>query len=216
MKQTKVGILGSGVVAQALAGGFLKHGYAVRMGTRDVSKLNEFATQHAGIEVGSFDEAASFGELLVLAVKGTVAQEALQLIDKKHFTGKTIIDTTNPIADKPPVNGVLQFFTSLQSSLMESLQAAHPDAHFVKAFNSIGNAFMVNPSFAEGTPTMFICGNNEDAKKQVALIAEQFGFDVSDMGKVEAARAIEPLCILWCIPGMLRNEWNHAFKLLKK
>jgi predicted dinucleotide-binding enzyme len=74
---------------------------------------------------------------------------------------------------------------------------------------------MVNPQFGETRPTMFICGNDATSKRQVAAILDQFGWDAADMGSVEAARAIEPLCILWCIPGFLRNEWSHAFKLLR-
>jgi 8-hydroxy-5-deazaflavin:NADPH oxidoreductase len=97
---------------------------------------------------------------------------------------------------------------------MEDLQAAFPKAHFVKAFNSVGSAFMVDPSF-EMKPSMFICGNNEDSKSEVKSIVEDFGWEVEDMGKAEAARAIEPLCMLWCIPGFRENSWNHAFKLLK-
>jgi predicted dinucleotide-binding enzyme len=126
------------------------------------------------------------------------------------------MDVTNPIADAPPVNGVIKFFTNLDESLMERLQREFPKVRFVKAFNSIGNAFMVNPQFKGGRPTMFICGNDEEAKKIVAGIVDQFGWEVADMGKAEGARAIEPLCILWCIPGFLRNDWANAFKLLKQ
>jgi len=127
-----------------------------------------------------------------------------------------VIDATNPIADAPPVNGVLKFFTSLDESSMERLQREHPRAHFVKAFNSVGSGCMVNPQFKGGRPTMFICGNDEAAKQTVARILDQFGWETADadMGKAEAARAIEPLCMLWCIPGFLRNDWSHAFKLL--
>ena len=122
---------------------------------------------------------------------------------------------TNPSAEAPPVEGVLRFFTSLDESLMERLQREFGDARFVKAFNSVGSASMVNPQFKGGKPTMFICGNDEPAKKIVTGILDQFGFETEDMGKAEAARAIEPLCILWCIPGFLRNDWVHAFKLLR-
>ncbi len=132
-----------------------------------------------------------------------------------NLSGKPVIDATNPIADAPPVNGVLKFFTSHDQSQMEKLQREFADAKFVKAFNSVGAAFMVNPSFQGGKPTMFICGNDDGAKKTVTRILDQFGWETADMGKVEAARAIEPLCMLWCIPGLLRNEWSHAFKLLR-
>lgn len=211
----KVGILGSGEVAKSLAGGFLKHGHEVMLGTRAPAKLADWAKKNPRGRVGSFAEAAKFGGVVVLAVKGTVAAEALRQAGAANFSGKPVIDATNPIADAPPVNGVLKFFTNLDDSLMERLQREFPQANFVKAFNSVGSAFMVNPQFPGGKPTMFICGNDEPAKKIVTSILDQFGWETADMGKVEAARAIEPLCMLWCIPGFLRNEWTHAFRLMR-
>lgn len=148
-------------------------------------------------------------------VKGTVAADALRAAGAANLAGKPVIDATNPIADSPPTNGVLKFFTNLDESSMERLQREFPDARFVKAFNSVGNAHMVEPQFTGGKPTMFICGNDEAAKRTVSGILDQFGWETADMGKIEAARAIEPLCMLWCIPGLLRHQWNHAFKLLK-
>ena len=212
----KVGILGSGDVGKLLAKGFLKNGYQVAIGSDHPEKLAEFKRENPEMETATFEQAAQSGDIVVVCVKGTVAEKIVEKV-KRHITGKTVIDTTNPIADAPPQNGVLKYFTSLEESLMERLQTIAPDAQFVKAFNSIGSTLMVNPEFGDDTkPTMFICGNNDDAKKKVHEILEKFGFEVEDMGKVESARAIEPLCILWCIPGFLRNEWSHAFKLLKK
>ena len=210
----KVGILGSGEVAKTLAGGFLQHGHDVRLGTRTPAKLAEWATQHPKASIASFSEAAGFGEVVVLAVKGTAAAAALRAAGAATLAGKPLIDVTNPIADAPPVNGVLRFFTTIEESLLERLQREFVDVRFVKAFNSVGHGGMVNPSFQGGKPTMFICGNDEAAKQLVTGILDQFGWETADMGKVEAARAIEPLCMLWCIPGLLRNEWSHAFKLL--
>jgi predicted dinucleotide-binding enzyme len=210
----KVGVLGSGVVATVLASGFLKHGYEVKVGTGTAGKLTEWLEQNAGGSLGSFAEAAEFGDLLVLAVKGTAAAEVLRLAEAKNLAKKTVVDATNPIADLPPVNGVLRFFTGPNESLMEQLQGEFPAAHFVKAFNSVGNVSMVNPTYKEGKPTMFICGNNEAAKKTVSGILDEFGWETADMGTAEAARAIEPLCMLWCIPGFEHNQWTHAFKLL--
>lgn len=209
----KIGILGSGDVAQALAGGLLKHGHDVTLGTRTPPKLAEWLAKHPKGRIASFADAAKFGELVMLAVKGKAATDVLRLAGAANFAGKTVIDVTNPIADAPPVNGVLKFYTTLDESQMERLQREFPDARFVKAFNSVGSAFMVNPQL-KGKPTMFICGNNDAAKQPVVAILEQFGWEVADMGKAEAARAIEPLCMLWCIPGFLRNDWAHAFKLL--
>ncbi|MFD2244846.1 NADPH-dependent F420 reductase [Pontibacter ruber] len=212
----KIGIIGSGPVGRVLAEGFLRHGYDVMIGSREPSKLQEWQQNTGGkAQSGTFEDVAAFGELLVLAVKGSAAKNALEMAGANNLNGKTIIDTTNPIADMAPDNGVLHFFTDLDHSLMEQLQAAFPDAHFVKAFNSIGNAYMVNPDFQGQQPTMFICGNSTQAKHDVTQVLQQFGHDVADMGGVEAARAIEPLCMLWCIPGFLQNEWSHAFRLLR-
>jgi len=213
--KTKVGVLGSGVVAQVLGSGFLKYGHEVMMGTRNTSKLSDWQKTNGG-RTGSFSEAATFGEIIVLAVKGTVAESVMHQAGKAALKGKIVIDATNPISDAAPVHGVIQFYTSLGSSQMERLQSTFPEARFVKAFNCVGNNFMVNPDFGGIKPTMFICGNDDDAKKQVTDILEKFGWETEDMGAAEAARAIEPLCILWCIPGFIRNEWMHAFKMLKK
>jgi len=212
----KVGVLGSGEVAKTLASGFLKHGHEVMMGTREPAKLKEWTGKNPKGRVGSFAEAAKTGEMVVLAVKGTASAEALRAAGASNLSGKTVVDVTNPIADAPPTNCVLKFFTSLDESLMERLQREFAGAKLVKAFNSVGSACMVNPEFKGGPPTMFICGNDAGAKKTVTGILEQFGWETADMGKAEAARAIEPLCILWCVPGFLSNDWTHAFKLLRK
>jgi hypothetical protein len=212
-----IGIIGSGIVGKTLASGFIKHGYAVMIGTRSKAKhaelINEFNNK---IKAGNFSETAAFAEIIVLAVPGLSAKEAIELCGVENICGKTVIDATNPIDQKPPENGVLRFFTNLDESLMEQMQKAFPEVRFVKAFNSVGNAFMVNPDFGGTQPSMFICGNNTDAKKDVTEILTTFGWETEDMGGAEAARAIEPLCMLWCIPGLRENKWTHAFKLLKK
>jgi len=210
----KIGILGSGDVAKSLAGGFLKHGHEVTVGSRTPAKLDGWKAQNPAASTGTFDAAAAFGKLIVLAVSGKAAADVLRLAGAENLDGKTVIDACNPIADAPPVNGVLPFFTTINESLMELLQREFEGAHFVKAFNSVGNTLMVNPQFKQGKPTMFICGNNENAKESVRGILDQFGWETADMGKAEAARAIEPLAMLWCIPGFARNQWTHAFKLL--
>jgi predicted dinucleotide-binding enzyme len=210
----QIGVIGSGIVGQTLANGFLDHGYAVMIGTNTPSKRADLSAKTKAT-VGSFEDTARFGEVVVLATKGSAAESALAAAGLANLKGKTVIDTTNPIADAPPVNGVLKFFTSLDDSLMERLQRRAPDARFVKAFSCVGNARMVNPDFKGVRPTMFICGNDAGAKSAVTQILDQFGWEVADMGTVEGARAIEPLCILWCIPGFRENSWMHALKLLR-
>ena len=217
MNKKKIGIIGSGAVAKSLAQGFIKNNFEVMMGTRDTSKLKDFNEQNGNtIKIGSFEETAQYGEIIILAVKGIKAKSAVELAEIKNLNGKTVIDTTNPIADAPPINGVIQLFTGPNDSLMEQLQKLSAEINFVKAFNCIGSAFMVNPDFGGIQPTMFICGNNENAKKEVTEILSKFNWETEDMGKVESARAIEPLVILWCLPGFLRNQWSQAFKMLKK
>lgn len=214
----RIGMLGSGVVGQTLAEGFLKHGYEVMLGTRDPSKeaARKWLATHPGAKTGTFRETALFGQIVVLAVLGRVVEGVIEQAGADHLTGKILIDTTNPLASDTPVDGMLEFTTGPNESLGEKVQQLLPNAHVVKAFNSVGSAFMVNPRFEQGTPTMFICGNHPGAKQSVAEICVQFGWEPFDCGGIIASRAIEPLCRLWVLPGFLRNDWNHAFKMLTK
>ncbi len=213
----KIGILGSGIVGQTLANGFIKHGYEVMMGSGNPDKYKELKEKTNGkAAAGSFAETAEYADIIVLAVKGNAALKVLESSGLNNLKGKTIIDSTNPIADSPPVNGVLKFFTDPDESLMELLQKSFPESDFVKCFSCVGNALMVNPDLNGVKPSMFICGNSDPAKSGVRTILTEFGWETEDMGKAEAARAIEPLCILWCIPGFINNDWMHAFKLLRK
>jgi 8-hydroxy-5-deazaflavin:NADPH oxidoreductase len=212
----RIGVLGSAGVGQTLASGLKKHGYDVRIASRIPAKLADFS-KSSGIAAGTPADVAAWAEALVLAVKGDAAEAAIREAGAANVTGKLVIDTTNPIANEPPEDGVIRYFTSPNDSLMERLQKAFPDAHFVKAFNSVGSALMVNPSFPGGKPTMFYCGNDGNAKAVVARIIDQFGWEGADMGTVKAARALEPLAQLWCIPGFRENAWTtHAFHLMKR
>ncbi len=214
----KIGIIGSGVVGPVLATAFLKEGHDVMLGSRTIDKkeLVKWKNENPTGSIGTFKDAAQFGELLILSTGGSVTENAIQLAGVENFSNKTVIDTTNPIAQAPPINGVLKYFTDVNESLGEKIQALLPEAQIVKAFNSVGNAFMYKPDFGGIKPTMFICGNNDQAKKNVTDILDSFGWETEDMGKIESARAIEPLCMLWCIPGIAKGQWTHAFKLLKK
>jgi predicted dinucleotide-binding enzyme len=209
----KIGVIGSAIVGQTLAQGFRKHGDDVRIGSRTPAKLAEFSAR-SGIEAGTFADVAAWADVVVLAVHGAAAEEALRLSGEQSLRGKIVIDTTNPIADAPPVDGVLQYFTGPNESLMERLQMAYPQTRFVKAFSSVGATRMVNPQFSAGAPTMFYCGNDAEAKTFVARVLDRFGWQGADMGTAVAARAIEPLAQLWCIPGFRENSWTHAFALL--
>ena len=214
----KIGILGTGVVGQVLGSGFVKHGHQVMMGsrTRDNKEAKEWVAKNPGASAGTFADAARFGEMLALVVLGRIADKVVELAGPENLAGKPLIDATNPLTDAPPVDGVLPYFTGPNESLAERIQELAPEARVVKAFNSVGAPRMINPHYEQGMPTMFICGNDADAKSQVSGVIRQFGWDPYDCGSLIAARAIEPLCMLWCIPGFRNNQWTHAFKLLTK
>jgi hypothetical protein len=211
----KIGILGSGTVGQTLGVGFLNYGFQVMLGTRDPQKpeVQSWVQANPGATAGTFEQTAQFGEFIVLATAGHAALDAISLAGTPNLGGKTVMDATNPIAG-PPAGGILPFFTGPNDSLAERIQAAVPQAHVVKAFNSVGAARMVNPTYRQGTPTMFYCGDDARAKQQVADVIRQFGWQPYDCGGIVAARAIEPLCILWCSRGFQHNQWDHAFALL--
>ena len=208
------GVLGSGEVGQVLAKGLKHHGYEVRIASRTPAKLAKYSKE-TGITAGTFGKVGRWGEALVLSVLGSAAESVMGLVGKEQVGGKLIIDTTNALTAEPPEQGVLRSFTGPNESLMERLQQAYPAAHFVKAFNSVGSARMVDPDFQGIRPTMFYCGNDAGAKATVARVLDQFGWEAADMGSAIAARAIEPLAVLWCIPGFLQDSWTHAFKLLR-
>ncbi len=210
---SKIGILGSGNVGQTLAKGFKKYEYDVMIGTGHPDKVSDFAKEQ-GIKLGTFAQAAEFGELIVLCVKGDAAAQVITSVSQQ-LSGKTVLDTTNALVDHNAENGVLKLFTTWDESLMEQLQSAAPEAKFVKALNSVGANLMINPPFTE-RPSMYICGNDQDAKKEVGEILEKFGFEPADMGMATSARALEPLVVLWLIPAFLKKDRDHAYKHLQK
>jgi len=186
------------------------------LGTRDPQKpdVRKWLEENPKGKIGTFEEAARFCDIAVLATLGRVVESVLDLAGPDNLAGKTLIDATNPLTDAPPVEGVLEYTTGPNESLGEQIQAKVPKTHVVKAFNSVGNAKMIDPHFEQGTPTMFLCGNDAGAKEQVSGIIREFGWEPFDCGGIRSSRALEPLCVLWCLPGFLRNQWNHAFKVL--
>ena len=216
LAQCRVGVLGSGEVGRRLAAGFASRGHDVMIGSRDPRKpeLREWLSgEGAGIEAGTFAEAATHGELLVLAVLGNAAEEAIADAGPENFSGKVVIDTMNPLdfsAGFPP-----ELSIAGADSLGERVQRALPDAKVVKAFNIIGNPYFVDPTFGEGKPTMLIAGDDEDAKRTVADVLADFGWpDPVDIGGIAGSRELEAICIAWVKIGGTRGAWDHGFKLL--
>lgn len=214
MEKVKVGVLGSGDVGKVLAGGFLKLGHEVRIGSRSPEKVKEWAANAgAGASTGTFAEAAEFGDIIVLATLGEATQSAVEMAGAGNFDGKVVIDATNPLDFS---SGGPQLSIGFNDSLGEKVQRWLPKAKVVKAFNTVGNAHMIDPQFPGGPPTMFIAGNDADAKKLVTQICEAWGWDVADLGGIESSRYLEPMCLTWVLCGIHTGSWNHAFKLLRK
>jgi len=214
----KVGILGSGDVAKALGTGFVSLGHEVRLGSRtaDNPKAVEWAKgTHGKGSTGTFADAATFGEVVVLATLGVATPEAIRLAGVSNFDGKVVIDTTNPL--RFSAQGAPSLAIGHTSSAGEVHQTALPKAHVVKAFNIVGNALFFRPSLPQGPPTMYICGNDAAAKKKVEQILHDFGWpSVLDVGGIEASRELESLCILWVRSAMALGDFRVAFKLLRK
>ncbi len=208
----KIGILGTGDVAKALAAGFLAHGDAVMLGTRDASKLDDWLQAHQGATAGSFKDAATHGEIVVLATLGSVFESVVKAAGLDSFDRKVVIDATNPLRfDEAGPHLSVGF----DDSLGEQVQRALPKAHVVKAFNTVGSPHMVNPQFEGGPPSMFVAGNDAQAKETVASILRDFGWDVVDLGGIESSRYLEPMCLAWVLYGLGTGMWHHAFKLLR-
>lgn len=214
MQKVRIGVLGSGDVGRVLAAGFVSLGHEVMIGSRDPEKLRSWADAAGSrASCGTFEDTARFGDILVLATLGVATPEVIRLAGTENFDGKVVIDTTNPLDFS---SGGPQLSVGHTDSLGEQVQRLIPTARVVKAFNTVGNAHMVNPQFPGGPPDMFLCGNDDGAKKIVAQICEAFGWGVVDLGGIESSRYLEPMCLTWVVYGIRNKSWNHAFKLLRK
>jgi 8-hydroxy-5-deazaflavin:NADPH oxidoreductase len=216
LAQTRVGVLGTGQVGRRLAAGFRGRGHNVMIGSRDPNKaeLREWLHEEgAGIEAGTFEEAAAKSELLVLAVLGDAAEQVIADSGRENFAGKVVIDAMNPLdfsSGFPPKLSI-----SGDDSLGERVQRALSNAKVVKAFNIIGSPYFIDPSFSEGQPTMLIAGNDAGAKQTVTDLLADFGWsDIVDIGGIEGSRELEAICIAWVKIGGARSAWDHGFKLI--
>jgi 8-hydroxy-5-deazaflavin:NADPH oxidoreductase len=198
-----IGILGSGVVGRALAKGYAEHGHRVLVGTRQAGI--------EGVPTAAPREVAAAAELVVLAVAGKAAVDLVTEV-AGELDSKILVDATNPLDSS---SGRPQLFVGTTDSLGERVQRAAPRARVVKAYNTVGNGLMVDPRLPGGPPTMFIGGDDGEAKATVTRLLEETGWDVADLGGIEASRCLEPMCLAWVSYGAATGSWGHAFKLLR-
>jgi predicted dinucleotide-binding enzyme len=211
----RVGVLGTGTVGQTLGTGPIALGHDVMNGSRSANNDKSAAWAAAAgkrASTGTFADAAAFGELIVLSTLWTGTENAIFLAGSQNFAGKTVIDTTNPLVVS---DGLPSLALGTTDSGGEQVQRWLPDAHIVKAFNIVGAPHMVHPALPGGPPDMFIAGNEDAAKAIVTEMLTAFGWSTIDIGGIEGARLLEPLCILWVLYGVRTGTWNHAFKLLR-
>lgn len=211
-----IGILGSGDVGRTLGAGLARHGHEVMLGTRDpeASRIRDWVkeTGHS-VRAGTFAEAADFARLAILATAWSGTGHALELAGKDRLKDNVVVDVTNPLVfgDGPPTLAL-----SGDDSAGEQVQRWLPDSHVVKTLNHVGHAHMVHPDFPGGPPDMFLCGNDAEAKTQVAGLLETLGWPAIDLGGIEMSRYLEPLAMVWIVHTIRTGRGDHAFKLLRK
>jgi predicted dinucleotide-binding enzyme len=213
-----IGIIGSGAVGRTIGAGLAHVGHTVMIGSRTPQSdaLREWKSSAGpNARTGTLQETAAFGDVMIVATKYEGTHNALTLAGIDAFAGKVVIDTTNPISSPPTPEGLIGYSVGTTDSAAENIQRWLPAARVVKAFSVIGSRDMVNPSFPGGAPDMYICGNDAAAKQTVTALLRELGWtSVIDCGLIEAARAIEPLAILWCIYGFRTGGWRHGFRIL--
>lgn len=218
MNKAKIGVLGTGDVGRVLGAGFVAKGHEVKLGSRDAAnpKAVEWAQKNgASASAGTFADAAKFGDVVVLATLWSGTKSAIEMAGIDSFDGKVVIDTTNPLDFSKGVPPTLAVGTT--DSAGEQIQRLLPRARVVKCFNIVGNPHMVDPSFPGGKPAMFICGDDEGAKKVVSDLCTEFGWEgAADIGGIIGSRYLEPMAMVWISYFFKTGNGNHAFALLRK
>ena len=200
--------------AQTLGLGFLATGHQVMLGTRHPSKLDAWrSSANPDGRVGHLEDAARFGQVVVLSVLGSAAEHAIRLAGAENLAGKVLIDASDPLDFSSGHPGL---FVGTTDSLGERIQRVAPGARVVKALNIVLAEVMVDPTLTGGDPDMFIAGDDATAKQMVTGLLEDFGWPVIDMGGIESARWLEALSLAWVVYSQRTGSIRHAFKLVGK
>ena len=213
----KIGILGSGSVGKSLGKGFASNGHDVKLGSRTPGKQeiqDWLKTTKGKVSAGTFAEAATHGKIIILCPLGEATEEVIKLAGKENFGSKLVIDATNPLdfsKGMPP-----GLFVGTTDSLGERVQRILPNAKVVKCLNTVNNQTMINPKMNEGLPDLFICGNDEAAKRQVAALLKEFGWgEPIDIGGIDGSRWLEAYTALWVRLANKLGSWTIAAKILR-
>ncbi len=227
----KIGIFGTGMVGQILAAALVAKGYSVMIGTRDVAKslattkssgmgLPAFGVwhkDHHDVLVGTFSEAAAFGEVLLNATGGNVSLEVLHSVDAAYLDGKVLMDLANDLEYTPGASPRVRIADTAGSSVGEQIQAAFPKVKVVKTLNTLSAFVMVDPkSVAGGDSTVFVNGNDAEAKNVVKGILEGLGWtDIMDLGDITSSRAVELLLPVWLKAWAVIGNTPFNFKIVR-
>jgi 8-hydroxy-5-deazaflavin:NADPH oxidoreductase len=225
----QIGILGTGIVGQTLGLRLVQLGHPVMLGTRDPSQLDEpkgrgpdarslrawLALTGSEASVGTFRDAAAYGELVINALSGVATLEVLHTVGEAYLNGKTLIDTSNPIDFSRGFP--LTLFVKDTDSPGEVLQRAFPTVRLVKTLNSTMAALMVNPKMVgNGDHAVFLSGNDPQAKAQVAQLLREFGWDdILDLGDISTARGAEMMLSIGHAVMRALSPAEIAFKVVR-
>jgi predicted dinucleotide-binding enzyme len=215
----KVAVLGTGDVALSLAKGFISEKHSVKIGSRTSGdKLGECIKKLVAggfsADGGTFFDVAKWADMIVVATLGTEIVSTVKSAGAANLSGKLVLDATNPLdfsAGFPPKLALVE-----GQSGGWACQSAAPEAKVVKCFNTVGHSYFYKPTFKEGTPDMFICGNDQEAKLMTKDLLKAFGWGTKDIGTIGLSSALEAMCVAWLGYGATSNTWTHAFKLLTK
>lgn len=211
----RMGVLGSGMVAQAMSARLAELGYEVMIGTRDAEKLKGWQSSNQRVMIGSFAETAAHGEMVFNATNGAASLQALTMAGTENLSGKILVDVSNPLDFSNGFPPSLTVFGT--DSLAEQIQRAFPLTKVVKTLNTVTARVMVYPlEVANGDHHVFISANDVEAKSQVMDLLRSFGWEnIFDLGDLSTARGTEAYLLLWVRLFGAMNTGMINIKIMK-